>query len=1314
MKKTLLFAAGLAIVSMPVAAQRLAEGYVTWPDGQSLATYINAWNGGNGTITIDGKQWEDQNFFISRVKPKVRFFNNESQVYPSLTQHTYNGTQCNFDGKDKRLAFWVPISDEKRSSVKLNAMPDGNFDGEVFTMWNYVDNYGNWNSPFGWTPGVFADVAHKNGVSVHGVAGVPFGNCSGSGWGSSFTSLTGLNHDAIGKFLYYHGQDGLGYNSEWSDYGVTGLISMHNDLRDYMKTRNPLWEVMWYGGTNDNGACSFDTGLNNNTKLYAGASLFMNYNWQGYMSSAITAAKNMNKDPFFCYAGMNIQGGEPKLGDNYNLLKDYQYSIGLWGAHQVNMYWQDRYANGSSPETKMNTYLKEIEQWFGNGPRNPAIKKTITLNRTHRPTDSWAGMSSMVSARSTLAWDIYDEPFVTYFNLGNGSYMNWKGERQNNNAWYNIGVQDYLPTWRYWFAPEFMQKDVTEGSVSLDAHFTWEDAYVGGSCLAISGSTEQEYLHLFKTNFTLDNSQVITVYYKLIDGSADVDLILSSSGSPTEADEETLDGALNIFTVANSEAVADESYTNGWQKATFELGGDFSGDDILDNGLGVIALRFSNAENMKLLLGGLTIEAEGEYSKPLKPEITLSRVLAYNNSGVDGKIIWNMANSKAKGEPCYNSDVNTSMFRMWAQQEGEEPVMMGLTTSWAGIVFGAPVNPQGSKKIRFGVSALGLDNTVESDVAWSNYLSTGEYVTVDNVKIDKSIIKPNEKFTLSFADPLHASATWTIKSSDGTVVWTGNGVSVECPGIDGIGAYNLEVAFDGKTAEYTGFVAISTEAVGALPEIYSLSIDGKDIESVGNSVDIEINAPKEFSYTGRPADGSASRSIDLNENWFGVQCDQINLQQNQSFSVAAWVKYDELPAGRSNFITIEDRIGGGWPYDNWGYFWSRINEEGKFIYDGVDTAWGWRTDGNNTEGGRIFYRYTDARVDVGAWVHVVIVFEYKSGTNQMRSRFYLNGKLQRVSEWVACQKSTFEAAVNNGKGQWSEISKVASAIGAPNGTNTYEPPYSAHNYPVTSGTWITFGGSSQDISAVKGGVDDFQVWGKAMTQEDVNLSMSGLDKNNLPADVLGFWDFETDVESDYGFVGYAGSNATKKSPKAYWYKIDSKGEGKNTRIFDRPVFLAGCPFISGTAYPVVTKPEWSTRRATVVGDGTGESGAATIQWSKAGDYTVQLKLANGHGSAVRDYPVLAVKETLAGIDDVATDGSEFSTYTVDDALFVEFGSDGNYTIDVYNMSGMLVGQKQASVVAGQNARISLGSAGVYLVKVTRDGKLLRTVKVIRK
>lgn len=32
----------------------------------------------------------------------------------------------------------------------------------------------------------------------------------------------------------------------------------------------------------------------------------------------------------------------------------------------------------------------------------------------------------------------------------------------------------------------------------LDAQFTWDDAYVGGSCLRIFGTTADEYLHLLK------------------------------------------------------------------------------------------------------------------------------------------------------------------------------------------------------------------------------------------------------------------------------------------------------------------------------------------------------------------------------------------------------------------------------------------------------------------------------------------------------------------------------------------------------------------------------------------------------------------------------------------------------------------------------------------------------------------------------------------------------------------------------------------------------------------------------------------------
>ena len=1313
MKKLLLLSAGAIIAAMPAMAQRLSAGYISWPESSELATYIGQWNGGQGTINVDGKAWEDVNFFISRVKPKTRFYNTRSQVYPNITQ--YSSTNPN--GNDKRLIHWVPVGDENRdgAAVKLNSLADGVFDGEVFNMWSYVDHWGNWNSPYGWTPGNFADVAHKNGVAVSGVASVPWGGISAS-WKSGLQKMAALNSTTVGKFLHYFGQDGLGYNSEWSGYSPTsGLTTLHDGLKSYMASRNPIWEIIWYGGTNDYGNIYFDQGIGTFTSVYKSASIFHNYNWNNTstMTSDISRSKSAGKSPFYIYAGMNVQGGEPKSGKNYTILKDYQYSIGLWGAHSVNMYWQTRYNNGGSDMAKINTYLKSVEQWFGNGSRNPAIKLPISDNRAHRPNDTWCGMSSMMSARSTLGWEISDEPFYSYFNIGNGTFFNWKGERQNNNPWHNIGVQDYQPTWHYWFAPTFCGTDVNASDVSLSASVTWDDAYVGGSCLQITGSTDTEYLHLFKTNFTVDYYQFITVRYKLLDGTGNVSLALSTALEP---DVVYHDDDLVLFNKSNADVVCDKSYVagaDGWQTASFELGWDALPEDVVNDGLGMIALKFTEAENLKLLIGEISITPYDDTETPNAPQLTTSRVLTYNVKGVDAKLIWNMPNTKATGEPCYNSDVNTSMFQMWAQQQGQEPVMMGLTTSWAGFVFSAPMVPGGAQKMRFGVSAVSEDTKTTSAITWSDYLSLPTYQTVDDITINKSVIKPGEEFEVSFVDPNHASATWTIIGADGQVKATGSGVSYTCAGLDAIGSYDLKVEYGSVSKVFNSYIAISSEEVGALPEIYSLSIDGESTDGV-ESVSFNVNEAKKFSYTGRKADGVSSRGIDLNEKWFGVSCGEIGLNPNKSFSVAAWVKYNELPAGRSNFITIEDRIGGGWPYNNWGYFWSRITEEGKFVDTNIDTIWGWRT-GSGTEGNRIFYRYDDAKIDVNAWTHVVIVFEYKEGTNEMRSAFYINGVKQLVSAWINVHKGTFEGIVGS-NGDWSQLEKgFGSALGGRCGTNTYEPDYCPHAFALNNNYWICFGGSSQDIAAVKGCVDDFQIWGKAMTDEDVKLSMAGLNKRSLPADVLGYWDFEEAPMSDYGFKGAVGANSPKLNdiPMAYLTAIPSTGENDNQRIYGEATYLVGCPFITGTAYPVTTVPTWNARRGTVNGTGTGESGSADITWARPGDYSVTLTLANGHGEATREYPVVKVSD-IQGIEDIITDENGFTTYTIEDALFVEFDQDGAYTVAVYSMDGALVGQKSAEIVAGQNMSIALGTPGVYLVKVVCDGKEMRTVKVIRK
>ncbi len=1306
MKKTLLLLGAMTALSPMVSAQQLAEGYVTWPSSDQLATYVKAWNGGAGSITVNGKEWEDQNFFISRVKPRVRYYNINTQILPITQYNAADGS-----GTDKRQVMWVPISEATLNGTTANALPNGVFDSEAFSMWSYVDHYGNWTAPYGWSLGGFADVAHKNGVAVSGVASVPFGPIA-SNWAACFNEIRNIPAESIGKFLYYHGVDGLGYNSEWSGFSPAGLIDMHDGLQEYMSTRNPIWEVMWYAGTTDNGSCMFDAGVGSgggNTRLFNGSSMFLNYNWNrtGTMERSIAHAKNVGRNPFFIYAGMNQQGGEPRSGSNYDLLKDYQYSIGLWGAHSVNMFWNDRQNQGSSSDVKQRTYINTTEQWFTNGVRNPAVHLPIQTNRSHRPTPDWAGTSSMMTARSAINWAIKDEPFYTFFNLGNGKFMNWKGERMNSNEWYNIGVQDYLPTWRWWFAPAYMQKTITESSVNLNADFVWDDAYVGGSCLQIAGTSADEYLHLFKTNLAIANNNEIRISYKLVEGEADVELILVSNNEPSKINDKC---RFSVMTAVDAEMEQDASF-EGWVTKTFTINPQaYAALSTSKGNLGMVALHFKNAKNMKLHLGefGIYKSATSQTATPAAPVITNARVLAYNYKGIDGKVIWNMANSKAAGEPVYNSDVNTSMFRMWSQQEGEEPVMMGMTTSWAGIVFSAPVNGDGAQNIRFGVSALSADLRSESEVAWSEMIPMGEYRINNDITINKSIIKPGEKFEMSYKDPGHAAGTWVLSDAQtGTEVWSGEGHTVECPGIDEIGAYTLTLSYDGESSEYPRFVAISGMGVGALPEIYTMSVDGEDANDVTGDVTIKINDSKTFSYTGRAADGSVSRGIDLNEKWFGVNVGELGIQSNQSFSVAAWVKYNELPEGRSNFITVENRQSGGWPYDNWGFFWSRITEEGKFVHPTIDTAWGMRM-GGGTEGLRLFYRYDESKLDVNAWTHVAVVFEY-STSNLMRQKFYINGRLQKIGAWVYMLKSRAEGILGDTNGDWRPLEKCFAAAGEGNyGSDTYEPAFVANQRPLTSSDWIAFGGMASSITAVKGCVDDFQVWGKAMTQADVEAAMAGLDGNNLPADVLGYWDLEENPSDDHSFRGKTGANASNKSPKAFWY-----GLKENSNMFDlelEPQFLTGCPYISGSAYPIETKPTWEARRTEISGSGDDEAGSADIKFTKAGDYAVKLTLANGHGEDSKTYPVIKVGE-MGAIGEIATDGG-FSTYTVDGTLFVEFDADGDYTIEVYNMSGMLVGRKDASILAGQNAQIGLGTSGVYLVKVVKDGQILRTVKVI--
>ena len=1262
MKSNLLLFAGLGMMTLSAGAQQLKTDYISWPVSNDFPKYVKLWEPGQALF-------EDENFFISRVKPKAYIERNTAlQVDPTLT-----------DDNDKRLVFWVPLGNTNLNGVHTNTLPNSIFDSEVFSAWSYVTHFGNWTSPHGWVPGGFADAAHKHGTAVSGVASVPYGSLSSS-WATTLGDQVNLDNEKVAKFLYYHGVDGMGYNSEFNTSNSTmlqNLRAQHDFIYNWMAERNPKYENIWYDGTNDNGSISFDQGLGSHNDDTFGdgehkrASLFLNYNWnrENTINNSITNAASLGRSTLDLYAGHNMQGGEPK--NAWNLLAQTPYSIGLWGAHDFNYIWSTRSSEGSSYDQKQDTYQKHLEQWFTNGLRNPANTMEITEGGSMGPRDDFFGMSRLMSARSSLGWDLTDEPFITYFNLGNGKFFNLEGEQQNDRSWFSLGIQDYMPTWRWWFASSFLGRTPDAvPATGLEANFTWNDARFGGSCLNIKGSTADEYLHLFRTQFLLQSNDVITVRYKVLSGKGNVNLAISKKGDETKLIREN---NLKVLTV-NDETDSDE-----WIEKTFTVKAQLS--SLNKATLAMIALHFTDAENLDILLGEISIK-RGTYTAPVAPVITSSKALAYNYRGADMKVIFNVPNNKAADEPCYNSDVFASMFRVYTQQEGEEPVLMGATTSWAHIVYQAPVNLEGTPKMRVGVQSVGLDNTTTSEIVWGEYVDLPGYVTDNNVQINKTSIKPNESFEVSFIDPKHEATTWQLFNTAGEKLAEQEGTALVMEnGVPEVGGYDV-VVFPGTDNErrYAWLVQVSDFDKGALPEIQTLTVDGAEADA---DVAIALNDQLTLGYTGRNADGGSSRGIAVNQGFVGApigtgtaadgsKVEGLDIQPLTSFGAAAWLKLD-LPQGAStSLFQIENRAG-SWPANNWGWCWFGLEPDGKISI---------RFRGGHNGEPELGYYYSDAYVTPSTWTHVAFSFEYENSL--FLFRLFING----------VEKDCYLYGKADGGGALPTLEGPAKPIDTLN--------------PVTSGTdWLSFGGGRGSEPVYNDGVvDDMVVFNTAITADDVAKAMKGYE-GEIPANVLAYWSFENDPTDHNTFIAQGASQAEGSQ---FGLQAGSN-EGQSFQTPQTPIIESGCPFIAGSSYKITTLPTWSGRKVRVAeAEGNDVAGQAKVSFAAEGDYTVTLTLENVLGKDVKTYPVI---KAGSGINDIAADGT-ISAYTVDDAVLVDFAEAGAYTVTVYDLAGNTVAQKAANVNGGEVMTIGVNADGIYLVKVVKEGTVLRTFKLLKR
>ena len=1249
----LLGAALICTAATQVSAQTLQKDYIDWGEsGYNFGTRLQSWQ--------PGEKWtDDDNFFIARQRPHKRFRNEATQVNPLLTEDV-----------DKKLIFWVPINREE-----TNALPDGVFDSEVFNFWAYVTHYGDWSARFLRIPGNFLDVAHKNGVPVSAQASIPWGYISDD-WAAGLKSLIEAGADKLADYMHLYGYDGVGYNSEfYADASLPlGLAEMHAALVKNLNGRGHLPEVenIWYDGTNETGAISFDMGLGEHNDDLWGygdsikSHLFWNYNWNrpSMLEPSLKHAQSLGRSPLDIYCGINMQGREPKTGEIWMLLNDYPFSIGLWGAHSKDMFFESRAEKGPDPLRAQRSYLQRLERWFTGGSRNPL--NTPELNNSLRfgaDITDFPGMSKMMSARSALKWDLSEEPFISNFNLGNGRFFNFAGERQNSLEWYNIGIQDYMPTWMWWWSKWFMHRTADAvPSTDMDAEFTWDDAWLGGSALRIHGSSERQYLHLFKTEFEIREGDRLQVRYKLRQGSGRAAVVLSAKGSESEA------FAAQTFLDGQTKGV--------WHTRTYTFGRQIP---VPETELAMVALEFEEAADIDLLLGEFSIIRGDETAAcPATPVIEKGEIMASGAYGADAKLIWNMTNS-VEGRTCYNQDVNTSMFRLWARQEGKEPVMMGMTTSWAGMMFSIPVDYTAEAAVQLGVSALSLDQTAESEIAWSEPLDVlGAYRISDKVFVSEPYVTAGRPFCVAYDDPRHQQGDWTVTDSEGNHVAEAEGtLSIDFPEGLAAGVYSLTLNGMTNSADtlamtdrtFPDFIQVMDPGQGDLPRIKRLTADGKEDEltaDAGNEVTL--------SYEAEPSEGKVSRGVRIDSDGFGFYLKEAGLAHKKPFSISFWFKPETFDNSAVHLLNARDR-GAAWAVNHWGWIYHILDADGKTssftirCNDGVDLNYG----------------FDNTRLEPGCWYQLTYVFE-TNDNGGIKPLFFVNGKQAELTSW-----------------SWGVTSfppEKLTCIGKP--------------YRWTENTMLSIGGYLHNSGSVVGSLDDVAYWNRAITAEEVaELYANGrlADPDAAPD---GLFRFESDQDANNQFTSegnvefHAGNHDT----------APTEVEGQGEVVFRAPRFTAGAPSAETADYTLTTRAEWSVAPAQLIAaEGDATAGEARVKLPMTENFApLTLTLANDLGSDSRTVMV-SIEGAVNAVEEISGPGRTGASVYPNPftSQFTVTAADAEgYRLALYDMQGVRTGSWE---IAAGTTSLTVAPAvapGLYILGIFRDGKGLEFRKVLKR
>lgn len=903
---------------------------INWKD---LYRFFDSWQPGTPPC---GLSRIDDEFFISRQRPLKRITDGDYQVRNDVEA-------------ERRMFLWTPLDDP---TTKWKALPRYCFEGDNFSMWQYIDTHGNWSAPWLRVSAGISDAAAKNGVTVGCVLSVPWdaevGDTVKADYSQTLMKLAERNTDGsfrnslkLARLMKYYGINALGVNSEFNSDKATMMRLQDFFIDVHRKAKDIGWtfELQWYDVTDDNGELSLDCGLDEQNKRMFGTKdsiatdrLFANYNWtDDILKASAKYARSLGRSPYDYYAGFDIQG-RAWNNKHWQDLVNNDISVGVWGAHSQNLLHQSATDDGTADVIIQKAYLLKQELSFSGGYRNPALLPEVRTDCSLSNADlrTFHGLARLLTAKST----IQQVPFVTRFNLGNGLHYYKDGKVAFDSKWYNLNTQDYLPTWRFWITDEDDQTTAENIGSFVNAELSWDDSYTGGSCLQLHGATKFSRIKLFKTKLLTEPSYELSLTYKMPKGKeTHARLFVALKGNTSEYKE-----------IALPAAKRENTWTTF--KTPLKKLGLKAGDEVAMMGIVVEG----TGDDYVMNIGEMAVRNPRQRFNTVKPWIKEIEVMRGWNHTVDFKMRY--ASKEEKGdEKTYNDEVGTWYYEIYFQQKGRPQQLLTATESWAAYVIGAPLAEGYKRECRFGVRAVSPDGQQGSDIAWSDYRVI-EYNALNSTPaIDRERIKPGEAFTIYYKDNMMPPAKeWRIIDAltDKVIAKAENSTSITTS-IDKNGIYDLmTINGDGSQTMTRGLVKVSPLS-------------------------------------------STSKALKLNDPYMlTIPAEAL---PGLEYSVALWVKADDWTHDKQGTnIVSKNSIADKWPFNNWGDLWVQVcppwtdEKSGKehpaneIMYRTMGCGGDIEGHGDMTTGG-----YS---IPAGVWTHIMVTQD-----KEKVQRVYINGKL---------------------------------------------------------------------------------------------------------------------------------------------------------------------------------------------------------------------------------------------------------------------------------------------------------------------------------